>query len=137
MVKAVIIGHGQLAQNCLNTLSKIVGELSGCTAISNEDLSQSGLRSLIERTVEPENETIIFVDFFGSNLTASKIAGKGATIISGFNVPMLISFFTKRDRLPFDKLVRTVIDDGIRGIKSQVAFVSGNKNKDNLQKNSA
>ena len=127
MVKAVIIGHGQLAQICLDTLSNIIGELNNCIIISNEGLSQTALRNLIANTVEPENETIIFVDFFGSNLTASKIAGKGAIIISGFNVPMLISFFTKRDRLPFDKLVETVIEDGIRGIKSQQAFVPKNK----------
>jgi len=127
MVKAVIIGHGQLAQICLDTLSNIIGELNNCIVISNEGLSQTALRNLIANTVEPENETIIFVDFFGSNLTASKIAGKGEIIISGFNVPMLISFFTKRDRLPFDKLVETVIEDGIRGIKSQQAFVPKNK----------
>lgn len=122
MINAIIIGHGQIADNCRFTLSKIIGGLDGCTVISNEGRSLSDLQECIDKSLSENEETIIFVDFFGSNLTAAKIAGKGSPIVCGFNIPMLISFFTKREKLPLNELLKTVIADGKRGISSQISL---------------
>jgi mannose/fructose-specific phosphotransferase system component IIA len=38
-------------------------------------------------------------------------------IVSGVNLPMLLSFFTKRNTLNFEELSRVVQADGLRGIQ--------------------
>jgi len=120
MVKGILVSHGNYAEECLNSITSILGKISHVSAISNASKSLDSLRRNIEEQLPPAGmDAIIFVDLIGSNYTAGKMSGRGHPVISGFNLPMLISFFTKRDELELNELVETVVNDGKRGIKSE------------------
>jgi mannose/fructose-specific phosphotransferase system component IIA len=71
--------------------------------------------------------TIIFTDFLGGSAYAvarqlvhdcqSKEGVRDCAALTGVNLPMLISFVTKRGKLPFAELVEAVRNDGHRGIQ--------------------
>jgi len=120
MVKAIIVSHGDFAAECLNSITSILGKVDNVAALSNAAKSLDSLREHIEDHLpRDDSDAIIFVDLFGSNYTAGKMSGRGYPVISGFNLPMLVSFFTKRDQLELNELVKTVVSDGKRGIKSE------------------
>jgi mannose/fructose-specific phosphotransferase system component IIA len=64
---------------------------------------------------------VLFVDFCGgSPYVACKSLHElhpQYAVISGVNLPMLFSFFTKRTQHPFSDLVEVVKTDGLRGIQ--------------------
>lgn len=95
----------------------ILGKQEGVYMLSNSDLSSDALQRAIKKTLrEAADECIIFVDCLGSSYTAAKYTCEGAPVIAGVNLPMLLSFFTKRDRMRLPELVETVIADGKKGI---------------------
>jgi len=65
--------------------------------------------------------SVLFVDHCGGSpfVACKELHSRQPrhALLTGVNLPMLLSFFTKRDRLPFDELVQTVEADGHRGIQ--------------------
>ena len=63
---------------------------------------------------------VCFVDLAGGSCwNLAKMLNKehkNVTIISGVNMPMLISFFTNLNEMPFEELIKKVLIDGNRGI---------------------
>ena len=116
MIRAIIIAHGQLASELLNAALTIVSVQEEVITLSNTELSLEELQNSIKDNVVNPQNTIIFVDCFGSPFTAAKIAGGDIPVISGVNLPMLLSFFTKREYLTMNDLINAVINDGKKGI---------------------
>lgn len=116
MIGGLIVAHGKMGRGLLNAATVIVGEQEAIHAISNSDLNLEQLQNEIGGILDHAGDCIIFVDCLGSSYTASRIASRGMPVISGVNLPMLLSFFTKRERLPLDELVKAVITDGRKGI---------------------
>jgi PTS system mannose-specific IIA component len=116
MVRALIIAHGNLAQELLNVAFSITGEKENVFAISNADLNLGSLQEIIREKLCGSDEKVIFVDCLGSTYTAAKIARNKVPIITGVNLPMVISFLTKRDTISLDKLVEILIGDGHKSI---------------------
>jgi mannose/fructose-specific phosphotransferase system component IIA len=46
---------------------------------------------------------------------------RNCALVAGVNLPMLLSFFTKREKLSLNELAETVQKDGVRGILSPTA----------------
>jgi len=116
MIAALIVAHGKMGRGLLNAATVIVGEQEAVHSISNSDLSLEQLQKETRDILDHTGDCIIFVDCLGSAYTASRIASRGMPVISGVNLPMLLSFFTKRERLSLNELVEAVITDGRKGI---------------------
>lgn len=120
MVHALILTHGSLGQTLLDAAESVLGPQAGVTALSNRGLSLEQITAAVaaELTDEP---TVLFVDFCGgSTFVACKFLPErraACALITGVSLPMLLSFFTKRDTLPFAQLAATVEHDGHRGIQ--------------------
>jgi mannose/fructose-specific phosphotransferase system component IIA len=117
MIFALLITHGDLGKELLKSAETIIGKYEGMTAISNTGLSGEDLQVCIEEEMAKAKEMVIFVDCFGSTLTSAKIiCGNRFPIICGVNLPMILSFLTKRNQIPFKDLPEILIEDGKRGI---------------------
>lgn len=123
MVGAVIITHGSLGQVMVAEAERTLGPQCEVKVINNDKLSLEQMVEHVQANL-PAAPTILFVDFCGgSPYVACQTARRKLTqcaLISGVNLPMLYSFFTKRDKLPFGELVETVQADAIRGIQVAV-----------------
>jgi mannose/fructose-specific phosphotransferase system component IIA len=120
VIRAVIITHGDLGQTLMNVVAQILGPQDGVDVITNDGSSLDHIIQSVEEklTTIP---TVLFVDFCGGSpyVACKTLCSKrgAAALISGVNLPMLFSFFTKRPTLPFAELVKTVEQDGHRGIQ--------------------
>lgn len=120
MTHAVIFTHGSLGQTFMDVVERVLGPQTDVQVLSNEGLSLEQMTELLDRQRD-ERPTILFADFCGgSTYVACKTfcERRGQTaLVSGVNLPMLFSFFTKRGKLPFDELARVVETDAHRGIQ--------------------
>jgi len=121
MIHALITTHGLLGAELLRCVEALLGPQDGVQVISNKGQDLEGLCKLVVSRIPAGEDAILFVDFCGgSPYVACRRACESPrrlAIISGVNLPMLTSFFTKRATKDFDELAEIVRDDGLRGIQ--------------------
>jgi len=105
-----------MGKGLVNAALVIVGKQEGVYMLSNSDLSVEALQKELKKILREAGECIIFVDCLGSAYTAAKYVCLGMPVVSGVNLPMLLSFFTKRERMGLAELTETVMVDGRKGI---------------------
>ena len=124
MVRTLLVTHGNLGNELVNTAQLIVGPQEGVKILSNEELSSESLFEAVRGEIRNygEEETVIFVDVAGGScLTACKAVqseGKRIRVLSGVNLPMVLEFFHYRGKLPFEELVERVLMKGRTGIQA-------------------
>ena len=122
MIKGLVIGHRDFSRAVMNVLESVSGDIECIDFISNEGLSTDDLTAHIQSLCQSVMQAgiLIFVDMYGGSCwrAAKKANLQNTHIVSGFNIPMLLSFIHKRQTLPFDELVRTIGHDGKRAIRS-------------------
>ncbi len=120
MVKGVIICHGKLAFELVQAAERILGNVDHIITFTNDQMSPQALYAEVSTVIDPQEEILILVDLRGGNCwRIGKMIEQEfpkAKVVSGVNLPMVISFVTKRETIPFEELVRTVEQDGHRGI---------------------
>ncbi|MDA3884231.1 MAG: hypothetical protein PF638_01410 [Candidatus Delongbacteria bacterium] len=126
MNKMLIISHGDLGQELLNTAKKIIGDFSPefISAISNKDLSLADIIGVITdiTTKDPDCFYILATDFPGGScfIASKKVSSSSDRIItiSGLNISMILSFLTKRNNYSGKELAEIIKTDGNRAIIS-------------------
>jgi mannose/fructose-specific phosphotransferase system component IIA len=97
-----------------------LGPQAGVDVLSNDGLSLDQITDAIKAKLS-ESPCVLFVDSCGGSpyvaCRTMHLDHPLHAIISGVNLPMLYSFFTKREKLPFAELVAVVEADGHRGIQ--------------------
>ena len=124
MVRVLLVTHGNLGSELVNTAQLIVGPQTGVKVLSNEELSSESLCEAVQGEVRTysQDETVIFVDVAGGScLTACKATQgecKRIRVVSGVNLPMVLEFFHYRGKLAFDELVERILAKGRGGIQA-------------------
>jgi mannose/fructose-specific phosphotransferase system component IIA len=122
MVTGIIICHRLLAFELVNAVQKILGHTEYVYAFSNDNLAPQMIYENIIDVIKKNNanKIIAMVDLRGGSCwTVAKMITREfpqMKVISGVNVPMLISFLTKRDKLSFEELPEVLNTDAHRGI---------------------
>lgn len=123
MIKGLIVGHKDIGEAMLRAVKSISGDDKELFFISISELSSKEVtEKIIDFVGSGSNDgTIIFVDIYGGSCwRAAKHAGLGKNrIVTGFNLPMLLSFINKRNSIGFDELPAVLENDGKRGITSE------------------
>ena len=102
MIGVVVITHGQLATELVNSAEMIVGDLSHFTAVSigwHDDVNDAreDIAQAIER-VRGDGGVLLLTDMFGgtpSNLGMTFLEKDRLEVITGVNLPMLIKLAGK------------------------------------------
>src|SRR4030066_1463302 len=123
MIGGIILTHGEFGAGLKNALEGMMGKQKGLVVLTNSGLSKEKLKESLDAAIghkEFGEGVFIFVDMPGSScwLTAKSIKenNKKIAIITGVNMPMLVTFFSNRDRLSFEKLIDKVKETGQKGI---------------------
>jgi mannose/fructose-specific phosphotransferase system component IIA len=123
MITGIIVTHGLLAEELLQTAKRIFGEFSDCHAVTNISKSPQALSDELASIISAcgEEPCIVFVDFFGGSCSYAcmKLLGSFTNIrvISGVNLPMVLAFLNKRGDMPFDLLYQEILEKGRASIR--------------------
>jgi len=123
MVKLILVTHGNLAAEMLNTAAQILGKTAegvqtlSVTTSSSIEQGAKELKKLMDQT--PEG-VIVLTDIFGGSatniaLTASKDYPK-CHVITGLNLSMLLTALNSRKKLNDKELAEKIESDGKRAV---------------------
>lgn len=123
MIGGIIVSHGKLAEELLNALNIILGEVVNIEAISigwYDDVEESKKKiKLSLQKVNKKNGVLIFTDMFGgtpSNLSFSFLNDNQLEIITGVNLPMLIKFASLQRSNNLKEVAKKVVEQGKKNI---------------------
>ena len=123
MLRALLVTHGDLGASLLATACGIVGPAPGVEAISNRDQSREGLSRIVESKIAEWNgeEGVVLTDIHGGSCAqaalAGVLAGRGAPVITGVNLPMLVDFLVNRGTYSAAEMAARLIDKGRAGVR--------------------
>ena len=115
MVGIVVVAHGRLAAEMVQTLEGVLGPIHGLEAIvtSYDDRPES-IRTRIEtavRRVDHGDGVIILTDMLGDTPTNQSLAiarETGCEVVAGVNMPILIKLTTARGQMDARSLARFI-----------------------------
>jgi PTS system mannose-specific IIA component len=131
MIGALVVSHGQLAQELLAAAEMIVGEISHIQAVSigwHDDVNEAS--SEIERRIADIGSgsgVLILTDMFGgtpSNIAFSFHEPGKVDVVTGANLPMIIKIASQKEGETLESLARTVCEQGRSSIAMASDFLS-------------
>ncbi|HPP81264.1 MAG TPA: PTS sugar transporter subunit IIA, partial [Deltaproteobacteria bacterium] len=121
MVGVVIVAHGELARAFEEAARMIVGPAEAfrsCSFVQGTDVDD--LRKRLKSTIKEANHgdgVVILTDMFGgtpSNLSLSFLETGRIEVVTGVNLPMVITALTKRDGKTIGELAVMLKESGAR-----------------------
>ncbi len=123
MVGAVIVAHCSIGKELIATAEHIVGSLDGVTSVSigfEENAFEARKRvSQAIRQVDEGGGVILLTDLFGgspSNIALSFLNEDRIEVVSGVNLPMILTFWSRRPQHGLHELAKQIRLSGTRGI---------------------
>ena len=124
MKHAILLTHGPIGEALIEAVRGIMGFDEGLHALAVTDMSiteiASRLSALVSGPDERQDGVLIMASLRGGSCwnVAVSIASdyKHVRALSGVNLPMVLSFITKRESLSLDDLAAEVQHDAARGI---------------------
>jgi len=126
MIGIVIVAHGGLAEEIVNTTAMIVGEKPpaivgvAVTGLEKPEEIRQQIDAAI-RSVDRGRGVVVFTDMFGgtpSNIALSFLKENHVEVISGVNLPMLVDMIYSRGDGTLDGLSRQLADVGRNSIRT-------------------
>lgn len=122
-VGVLLVTHGKLGQNLLETMRHMLGELP----LRNDALEVNPVQNheglilqgqKLADLLDDGDGVLILTDAFGStpsNIANKLAAGREVRVVSGINLPMLIRIFNY-PKLSLSGMAQGAVDGGQRGI---------------------
>jgi len=119
----IIVTHGDLGRQLLVSAERIMGQQDFVRVITLQ--AEEGLDTItgnIEKAIKDEKmpeKKVIAVDIFGgtpSNASLFFLEKHGIEIVGGVNLPMLIAFFSERNTMPIEALIKKMLESGKNGV---------------------
>ena len=123
MVGAVLVTHAFIAREFIATIEYLLGNADGIVAVSiDANVDVFGARARIwqaMKEVDQGDGVLIMTDLFGgspSNIAFSFLVTQNVEVITGVNLPMILTFCTRRSGVGLRELAKAVLLSGTRSI---------------------
>ncbi len=123
MVGVVTIAHSFIGKELIATAEYIVGKMDGIFAVSIDcQMSALEARSIISEAIKKVDQgegVLILTDLFGgspSNIAFSFLSREKVEVITGVNLPMILTFWNKSKGMGLMELAKTLQLSGRRSI---------------------
>ncbi len=124
MIGAVIVTHGQLANELVSAAETIVGEIAHITAVSigwhdDVDAARGEIERAIKR-VDSGGGVLLLTDMFGgtpTNIAASFLGQAKVEVVTGVNLPMVVKLAAQTQDEELASLAGRVRDEGRQQIQ--------------------
>ena len=141
MIGLLIISHCDLGKELLNAAELILGNLEAADAISITQTTESEelLKTISGKikALDCGQGVLILTDMFGgtpSNLSLSFLEEERVEVLTGVNLPMVVSLAHDRDRLTLAQLGEKAQQEGKRSIALAGKMLKLEKSKSSTRK---
>jgi len=141
MIGLLIISHCDLGKELLNAAELILGSLEAADAISITQTTESEelLKTISGKikALDSGQGVLILTDMFGgtpSNLSLSFLEEERVEVLTGVNLPMVVSLAHDRDRLTLAQLGEKAQQAGKRSIALAGKMLKSEKSKSKINK---
>ena len=118
MIGLVVATHGNLGEALLGTAAMIVGPpVRACAVSLSHGQSPDELRAVLAAAIDrldPEGDgVLVAADMFGgtpANIGMTLLVPGRVELVTGVNLPMLLKFFSYRERCPLAELAGQLRD---------------------------
>lgn len=126
MITGIIVTHGNLAEELLETARTIYGDFTDFCPVSNAQKSPQALTeeldSLVTKALSKNSDgVLILTDFFGGSCSHACLTveqkHQRVKMVTGVNLPMLLAFLYRRNEVPFEKLAGELVERGLKSIQ--------------------
>ncbi|MCC6329643.1 MAG: PTS sugar transporter subunit IIA [Acidobacteria bacterium] len=122
-IGAVIVSHGQLANELLAAAETVIGDLDNIVAVSigwhdNVEAAKDEIQRAIN-SVSQGAGVLLMTDMFGgtpTNISAMFLEDGKVEIVTGVNLPMVVKFATHGDDSSLSEIAREVEEQGKQSI---------------------
>jgi PTS system mannose-specific IIA component len=136
MIGVLVLTHGQFGENLVKTACGIMHESDKVATLNlSRRLDFQTLRKMVSETVEGLNAdggVLVLIDAYGGtsyNTSLPLMNQYPICLVTGVNLPMVLSALTNRHRLTVDALAKKVADDAKKTIsvmsKSDISHLAG------------
>ena len=115
MIGFVVVTHGRLGAELINTAEFILGRIEHSTSVSIDGQNAPDMiRDKVEKAIKSVDQgkgAIILTDMFGgtpSNISLSFLNHRKVEVLTGVNLPMIIKLVQSRDKMPLEQLAETI-----------------------------
>ena len=136
MVGILIVSHGNLSKAFISSIQSLVGGLQKVRGVSIWPKDQEkDVQERLQREMAEVNEgdgVVILTDVLGgtpTNLTLSFLADEKVEIVTGVNLPMLLTLLSYRTGRSLREVVKLVKKSGRRSIISAKALARARAEK--------
>jgi mannose/fructose/sorbose-specific phosphotransferase system IIA component len=124
MINIVVVSHGNLAIELINSAEMIAGEAENVYAITLQpgetpEMFEQKLNEVMETVCD--QETLILIDIFSGtpyNVTARQVLKNQVDCVTGANLPMLIEAILSREDMTVSELAETIFQVGLNSVKN-------------------
>ncbi|VAX20198.1 PTS system, mannose-specific IIA component [hydrothermal vent metagenome] len=131
----LLIAHGALAQEMLNTLEFIAGKQTRFKAVAlDHGLDVDRAREVVKESIGElmsDSGVLVFTDLFGgspSNIALSMLDEINIEIVAGVNLPMLIHAVNIDDNMPLREKAEKLREYGMSNIFVASEVLAGKRN---------
>jgi len=123
VIGIIIVAHGDIGDSLIKAAELILGSIDNTDIVRiQRNIICEKLRKEIQKKMEKVDNgdgVVILTDMFGgtpSNISLSFLNNEMVEVISGVNLPMLLSIIQNRSSLGLKELALRAMKDGIKGI---------------------
>ena len=123
MKHGILVTHGEIGRALIDAAERIVGKQEFLQTLSVQKLSVKDIYERLKAMVSgpaKEDDVIIMASLRGGSCWNVSVAVAKEfpriKVVSGVNLPMVLSFLTKREHFNGEELVEILHQDAIRGV---------------------
>lgn len=118
MIEGLVVTHGELAKVLIDECTRILGPLDHVKWMDTHRLSAVAITDKVKNIIG-NKPFIVFVDCPGTAPALRSLAAiqEGQAVVTGVNLPMLMSFIVHREQMDVPHLARKMVTDGIRTLE--------------------
>ena len=140
MVGIVIVSHGHIGRELLDTARFIIGQVEGIVSVGvDPEKRVEDIRAEISEAIAQVDQgqgVLIVTDMFGgtpSNLSLSFLMEGKVEVLSGVNLPMVLKLASSRNAMGLSELAQFIRSYGQKNISLASEILGGKKNVHNQE----
>lgn len=132
-IGAIVLGHGTLGVSIFDALKNITENVENIEPLSMPEVPGQDIENILKKGIDKvhnDKGVIIFTDMLGgtpTNVALKFYEENKIEVITGVNLPLLLRFVNKRDKMVLNELVADLLNYAREAVHTASDMLKDNK----------